>query len=369
LARSSLSDVTVKQLRDAGTDYPEWVTDRYLQVPSTVTTRTLELARELTTDLETPYDAATLVTEFLRLGIRYSETITDTPPAEQELLDWFLFDLQLGYCNYYASAEVIMLRSVGVPARLAVGFAQGERRPGTNTYLVHQKDAHAWPEVYFPGLGWVEFEPTASQAPLVRPSGETAPANAISPDEDPGMGFRDRLEEMLALEEEEELPRESTGVEFRAKRMRWVRWVAVLAVVLVLLALGRRLRGRRFSLLPLPVLLETGMRRLNLPPPGFLRRWAKLARLEPLQRAYLQVDQALVRLGASPTPADTPARRTATLAYVLPPASGAAYQLLAEYHSGTYSPHLYSVHAAQEAARSIRRLSWVAKLRRLVGRK
>jgi hypothetical protein len=368
LARSSLSDVTVRQLRDAGTDYPEWIADRYLQVPSTVTLRTRELARELTADLDTPYDAASLVTQYLRLGIRYSETITDTLPADQELLDWFLFDLRLGYCNYYASAEVILLRSVGIPARLAVGFAQGERRPGTSTYLVHQKDAHAWPEVYFPGVGWVEFEPTASQAPIVWPSGETAPENATLPGEEPGMGFRDRLEEMLASEEVEELPRGSSGGEPGGSRTPWVRRFGVLVVLLTLLALGRWLGRRRFDLPPLPVLLETGMRRLNLPPPRFLSRWATLARLEPMQRAYLQVDRALVRLGVSPAPADTPAERAATLAYILPLASGPAYRLLAEYHSAIYSPHRYNVHTAQEAARSIRKLSWTARLRRLVGR-
>jgi hypothetical protein len=368
LARSSFTDVTVRQLRDAGTDYPEWITDRYLQLPSTVTTRTHELARQLSADLESPYDVAAVVTEYLRLGIRYSETITDTVPADQEPLDWFLFDLRLGYCNYYASAEVILLRSVGIPARLAVGFAEGEYRSGTNTYLVHQKDAHAWPEVYFPGHGWVEFEPTASQAALVRPSGGTGPANARSPGEDPTMGFRDRLEEMLALEEEEERPGEYSGGEPRARGGLWVRWAAGLVAVLVLLALGRRWRGHRFDLQPLPVLLEMGMRRLNMEPPDCLRRWARLARLEPVERAYLQVDRALLRLGGSPAVADTPAERTAALASILPLASEPAYRLLSEYESETYSPRFCNVYTAKEAARSIRKLSWMAKLRRLVGR-
>ncbi len=62
-----------------------------------------------------------------------------------------------------------MLRSVGVPARMAVGFAQGEYERDSNKYVVRRLDAHAWPEVYFPDIGWVEFEPTAGQAPLNRP--------------------------------------------------------------------------------------------------------------------------------------------------------------------------------------------------------
>jgi len=77
--------------------------------------------------------------------------------------------LKQGFCNYYATAEVILLRSVGIPARLAVGYAQGDNVDDPLLYTVRQRDAHAWPEVYFPGVGWVEFEPTASQPTLVRP--------------------------------------------------------------------------------------------------------------------------------------------------------------------------------------------------------
>jgi transglutaminase-like putative cysteine protease len=368
LARSSVSDVTVRQLRDAGTSYPEWITDRYLQLPSTVTPRTRDLARQLSADLETPYDVAAVVTEYLRLGIQYSETITDAVPADQEPLDWFLFDLQLGYCNYYASAEVILLRSAGIPARIAVGFAEGERRPGTSTYVVRQEDAHAWPEVYFPGLGWVEFEPTASEAALVRPSGETQPASGRSSDEDPAIDFRDRLEDMLDLEAEEPQPTTYSGGEGPPRRRLWVRWLVVLAAVLAVVALGRWWREHQFELPPVPVLLETGMRRLNLEPPGFLRRWASRARLEPVQRAYLQVDRALARLGVSPHVADTPAERMANLASALPLASEPASRLLAEYQSETYGQRFANVYAAREAGRSIRKLSWMAKVRQLVGR-
>src|SRR5438477_587036 len=78
--------------------------------------------------------------------------------------------LRRGYCNYYASAEVIMLRSLGIPARLAVGFNQGQVDTSTNTFHILEQNAHAWPEVFFPNYGWVEFEPTASESPLVRPA-------------------------------------------------------------------------------------------------------------------------------------------------------------------------------------------------------
>ena len=189
--RSVIDAMTEIELSDAGFNYPQWVLDEYLQLSKDITPRTKELANDIATGLSNPYDIATVVTEYLRDNIEYSQAI-DQPPPNQERIDWFLFDYRKGFCNYYASAEVILLRSLGIPARMAVGFAQGERQihpieeqfpggivPGfTNeqisdlaTYVVRQKDAHAWPEVYFPGIGWVIFEPTVSQPTLLRPSG------------------------------------------------------------------------------------------------------------------------------------------------------------------------------------------------------
>ncbi len=156
------------ELREAGKSYPQWILDRYLQVPDEITDRTLGLAAAITEGLESPYDKAIAVTSWLRKNIEYSR-VTDSPPEDVEPIDWFLFDYQIGYCNFYASAEVIMLRSLGIPARLAAGYARGEYNPSNGLYQVEGEDSHSWPEVYFPGYGWVEFEPTVSQAVLTRP--------------------------------------------------------------------------------------------------------------------------------------------------------------------------------------------------------
>jgi transglutaminase-like putative cysteine protease len=86
-------------------------------------------------------------------------------------MEWFLFDEQTGFCNYYATAQVLMLRSLGIPARFVVGYAQGEYDPQTKTYTVRKKDSHAWPEVYFIDYGWMPFEPTVDQPALIRPLG------------------------------------------------------------------------------------------------------------------------------------------------------------------------------------------------------
>ncbi|MFW6136245.1 MAG: transglutaminase TgpA family protein [Chloroflexota bacterium] len=369
-AGSSVSDVTIRELREAGTDYPQWVTDRYLQLPPTITPRTRELAETIAGDLETPYDVAGIVTEYLRRRIRYTETITDSLPVDQEPLDWFLFDLGQGFCNYYASAEVVLLRSLGVPARLAVGFAQGERQAASNTYIVRQHNAHAWPEVYFPGIGWVEFEPTVSEEPIGRPSGEPESESA----EGGAQPYLDeRWRERFQLLEEVD---EFAGERPPAKPERGVSMVELLnrhrygilvVVGVVLIVLFWRAR-RRWDVPPWPVVLETGVRRVGLEPPGFLRRWASLTRMPPLERAYLEINRALARLGVAPDPTATPAEQTAALSEVLPVAAFPAERLLMEYQTTIYGRREGNLQRARDAAREVRRLSWRAAVGRLLGR-
>ena len=187
-AQASVSYATQAQLNASGTEYPEWISERYLALPESVTPRTRQLAADITAGLETPYEKALAITDYLRRNMEYVVTIEEELPGDQEIIDWFLFDLRKGFCNYYSTAEVVLLRSLGIPARWSVGYAQGDRyfeqgdSPGDNVsvgsnFIIRQRDAHAWPEVYFAGLGWVEFEPTASQPDIARLPGETSDAN------------------------------------------------------------------------------------------------------------------------------------------------------------------------------------------------
>ncbi len=366
-ARSALSDVTIAQLRAAGDDYPAWVSGRYLQLDPTITPRTRELAREIAAGLDTPYDVVAAVTRYLRTRITYDETVPPLP-TDQEILDWFLFDLQRGSCNYYASAEILMLRSLGIPARLAVGFSQGERQAQSNTYMVRQYDAHAWPEVYFPGLGWIEFEPTASEAPLNRPSGESSPGGVPDPslfDEAQDDALEERLAELLAQADD---PPYATAPTARAD----LETIAIMGASILILGLAvfawQRNR-RRGKLAPLPVLLEAGLRRINLQAPTILRNWTRHATRPPLLRAYQELNHALVRLGAPPHPADTPSERALALGDLLPTAAAPAQRLLAEYHATAYSSLPGDLQIAQRAGRDVRTLSWQAAIRQLRSRK
>lgn len=178
--KSSISTAPAVQLRGAGENYPAWVLRLYLQGTSEIAPQIRDLAAQIIAQAgaQTPYDKAKAIETWLRTYIQYNESIP-APPRGSDPIYWFLFEQREGYCNYYATAMVMMLRSQGVPARMAAGFAQGTWDAERNAYLVRERDAHTWVEVYFPGYGWVEFEPTADEAPIDRQ--DEQPAQTILP--------------------------------------------------------------------------------------------------------------------------------------------------------------------------------------------
>ncbi len=107
--------------------------------------------------------------DYLRKNISYNDQI-DAPPDGVDPVHYTLFVTQEGYCNYYASAMAIMLRSQGVPSRVVSGYAQGEYDETSQSYRVRANNAHTWVEVYFPQYGWIQFEPTASLPLIDRPA-------------------------------------------------------------------------------------------------------------------------------------------------------------------------------------------------------
>jgi transglutaminase-like putative cysteine protease len=146
-------------LRTAGTEYTDDIVETYLQLPDTVTNRTRNLAREVTHDASTPYDKAVALRDYLKETYPYNYFPPPQAP-NTDAVDQFLFVDKEGVCEHYGSAMVVMLRSLGIPGRLATGFGSGEYNPITGYYEVRAKDAHAWVEVYFPEQGWVPFDPT-----------------------------------------------------------------------------------------------------------------------------------------------------------------------------------------------------------------
>jgi len=358
--QSSLSVVSIRELRAAGTNYPDWVQDRYLQLPSSITPRMVELALAITTGLDTSYDKVTAITRWLRENIDYTDQIEELP-EQRELLDWFLFEYQQGFCNYYASAEVILLRSIGIPARLAVGYAQGGSfDPGV--FIVLQRDAHAWPEVFFPGIGWVEFEPTVSQPELIRPGGELDASQLQNENQldDLGAGriVPPRNDEQLGVNNLVS----STQV---LGRLALIAGLSMAAIYLFGFRWRRSLLDRWNSV---PLLLESGLRRAGVKSPRALRRWAYRASLQPLDKAYMEINNALTRLGNRPSPTETPLERTHSLVHILPPTRLPAELLLAEYQSATYGRKPVDVQTAWLAGLEIRRLSYRALFKFILAR-
>ncbi|OQY30720.1 MAG: hypothetical protein B6243_09835 [Anaerolineaceae bacterium 4572_5.2] len=101
----------------------------------------------------------------------YTRDLPD-PPLEQDVVDYFLFDIQQGYCDYYATSMAVLARVAGLPARVVVGYSGGMYDEEQDRYLVTEADAHTWTEIYFPEVGWISFEPTAGRSVLERKENE-----------------------------------------------------------------------------------------------------------------------------------------------------------------------------------------------------
>lgn len=173
----AVSEATIAQLRAASTSYPDAVTQLYLGTNG-ITQRTKDLAAQITRDDDNPYDKAQALSRFLQGNdFTYNTKAPVSGDPNRDAVDFFLFDEKdgrIGFCEHFATAMVEMARSLGIPARMAAGYAPGQRilaAPGAATstvWQVRRRNAHAWAELYFPGYGWQIFEATKTIDPVVR---------------------------------------------------------------------------------------------------------------------------------------------------------------------------------------------------------
>ncbi|MFN2176880.1 MAG: transglutaminase-like domain-containing protein [Anaerolineales bacterium] len=354
-SQASLGYFSETQLRKADVEYPDWITDRYLQIPESITPRTIELAQQITAEQNNPYDKAVAITEYLRENIEYIDTLPPIPDG-QDSIDWVLFDLKQGFCNYFATAEVILLRSIGIPSRLVIGYAQGEQIT-EGEFLIRQSDAHAWPEVFFSDYGWVEFEPTSLQPTLIRPK-------VI----DPGL-IGEPISQGVEFEEPkpgEFLPDQnvllggagiSSSNEKSKLYARVITAIALLSGLVLVVILLWNFR-HKINLPPIPVLINKTMRVIGIQPPKPLQIWERRSSLQPLTKAYQEINYALSRLGYQPDIADTPSRRGEILSQILPQAEKSIKELLNEYQTGSFSLNSIELATARKAGLEIRRSSY-----------
>ena len=162
---SLLPAMNAAGLRAASAEYPEEIRATYLQLPR-LDPRIPELAKLITARSQTPFDRTITVENYLRSQFTYTLNLTGKPGNDP--LAHFLFETRAGHCEYFASAMAIMLRTLGIPTREVNGFLPGEYNDLGGDYIVRASDAHSWVEVYFPGTGWMTFDPTP---PGAEPSG------------------------------------------------------------------------------------------------------------------------------------------------------------------------------------------------------
>lgn len=356
----------IEQLREAGTNYPSWLTEQYLQMPDDFSPRIIELAEEITAEYNNPFDKTTAITTYLRENIEYTDVIP-LPPRKADPLEWMLFESKKAYCVYYSSAEIMMLRSLGIPARLAVGFAQGEN--DNDDYIVRRNDAHAWPEVYFPGIGWVEFEPTGSpelggQPALIRPQPPTDEEDSVGSNladlgalENNRDDFRGLVEEDLSIPGQEEV----------IQPLNPSRYLIPLLIIFAAITL---FFGRRYSVpARLPGILRTTYERTGVQIPNWVVNWEQWVDTSSIQKSFESINFAL-NLLKHPVPIDaTPIERANALKQLLPKVKEHTKNLLDEHQTSLYTSREANVTRARRAAFNIRKDALLESIRyRFIGR-
>ncbi|HET7441637.1 MAG TPA: transglutaminase domain-containing protein, partial [Terriglobales bacterium] len=156
-ANSNIAQVPPQQLRQASENYPAVILLADLQLPN-IDPRIPRLAQQVTASADNNYDRAVALEHYLISTYGYTLELPRTSPPDP--LANFLFERKRGHCEYFASAMAVMLRTLHIPSRVVNGFRTGEFNDLTSSYVVRASNAHSWVEAYFPGYGWVSFDPT-----------------------------------------------------------------------------------------------------------------------------------------------------------------------------------------------------------------
>jgi transglutaminase-like putative cysteine protease len=325
-----ISRATDTQLAESGTDYPDWVTDRYLQLPDTLPARVHELADLIVegSRAETPWEKTVAISTYLR-SLSYSQQIRG-PETGEDGVDYFLFgtasepcppgeglatNCQDGeakaYSQYFGSAMAVLLRTQDVPARMVAGYAVGQWLPDEQRFVVRDADRHGWAQAYFPGYGWIDIEATPGFPVLGRGTtidefnrNNSIPSIAISEFE---QGFEEDVSEFEALarllrDQELQLVIES-GPDPR------IYWVAGIGGFIAASAIAGG------------VAWNYGM-----------------GGMAPAQRSYVKLSRLGWFAGISRQPSQTSTEYGHRIDFLVPRTNGAAEELARRYNMYTYGP-------------------------------
>jgi len=195
-AESRQTVAPVNRLRSAGAIYPASIRARYLQLPEGLPDRVRNLALDLTAAQTTPYDQAEAIEAYLR---QFPYTLdVPAPPLGRDAADFFLFDLRKGYCDYFATAMTVLARAAGIPARTVTGYVSNLFDYDRGQFVVTAADSHTWVDIYIPGVGWVEFEPTPNLPSITNP-GEVETNLGLLPNTPAKPGIENAIAVFLSL--------------------------------------------------------------------------------------------------------------------------------------------------------------------------
>jgi hypothetical protein len=176
-------EVNEEALRGASTTYPDEIKALYLDPGTSMGPQSIKLEAKILTLAEsnTPYDIArAAVKELQSSDFKYAVDIRDVNCGALSTVECFA-TFKKGFCQYYAATMAVILRDLGIPTRIAQGFLPGTRDASGATERIQNNNAHAWVEVYFPGYGWVEFDPTSSEVAQLTALPSGPPAASAKP--------------------------------------------------------------------------------------------------------------------------------------------------------------------------------------------
>jgi transglutaminase-like putative cysteine protease len=328
--------ITPDDLGGTADEIPRDIREEYLRLPRGFSPRVRDLARRLTEGVGTPADQARALQDHLQT---FDYSLDGQKGHSESAIEDFLFENQVGYCEQFAGAFAAMARSIGLPARVAVGFTPGQLDPELeNTYIVRGEYAHAWPEVFIAGAGWVAYEPTpgrgmpnaesytgleeqqaAAGAPNRFETPETTETTVTIPQDprDPGEGPRSPEDEITSGDDNRgdsvEEP-EPTAVSYVLKPLARALPVVLAALIAYLVVF------------PLALVLRRSGRRRRATTP-----------LDQVELAWVESVEAASVAGFDERPSDTHVEGAIRLGQAVPGAADAALTLAARLEVALYS--------------------------------
>ena len=347
-SESYFPTLTLEMLEKAGRSYPVRVKNVYLQLPEDFSERIHQLAEAITDGSKSEFEKTLAITDYLRAQMTYSTDVGELPQNLDPVF-WFLFETKSGYCNYYASSEVLLLRSIGIPARLVVVYAQGLEVEKDKAFEVRSKDSHVWVEVYFPEIGWVTFEPTSAQPAVSFPS-EKSVVGENGSAENEGQNLSNQLTQNSGLTNENDFSRYEAiekrladqeglydfgGLTISSKNWQTPTLIALAAVGFILFVFMGKIKYRGKTIVVQEYLVLT-LENSGKKPPRWIKAWSDYRNMTYLQQNFLRFDFFLRAFRIDELAQRTPLEKAHLLQEFVPKAKNDFEEILLAYQEEIY---------------------------------